>query len=158
MTPSDVMHIARRFIGEHERAGPDDNPLIVWMLRRVAPWADHDEVAWCSAYVNAICWICGIPESGSAAARSWLSVGITADLDGADLARHVYAVVVKQQDGDPGPDVRDARGHVGFLAGWTADTVRLCGGNQRDQVCEEDFPRSRVLGVRQLTLDQPEEP
>ena len=51
----------------------------------------------------------------------------------------------------PGPDVLDAPGHVAFFVSASDEFVRVVGGNQNNQVCEQVFPRSRVLGVRRLS-------
>ena len=146
-TPLDL---ARRFLGQHEKAGDTDNPLIVWMLQRVMPWAEHDESAWCAAFVDAICWMTGLPCAGSPRARAWLRVGQPSIVEERETREGIYIAVLSRGEHQPGPDVLVAPGHVGILTGSTATTVRLISGNAGDAVTEADWPRSRVLGVRRL--------
>ena len=151
------MELARKLIGQHEKAGDQDNPLILWMLQRVAPWAEHDEIAWCAAYVSAICWLTGMPDTCSARARSWLSVGTPVSIDEADPTSGIYVVILSCGYNAPPADVLEAPGHVGFLVSKTDYSVKLFGGNQADSVSEADFPRIRILGVRCLTSPPTEE-
>lgn len=142
--------LARRFLGLTEVPGQVNNPAIVAMLQLDSKWADRDEVAWCSAFANYIAWLLDLPRSKSLAARSWLNVGTAVT-----LARAVpgFDVVVLQRGGgdQPGPEVLDAPGHVGFYVGrGDRDTVIVLGGNQNDSVSEVAFPAARVLGIRRL--------
>ena len=156
--------LAQRFIGTKEVAGPVSNAHILAMLRLDNSWVEGDEIPWCSALVNYICWLLRLPRSKSLAARSWLGVGIPIALE---QARPGYDVVVLKHAGDhePGAEIMAAPGHVGFFAGLEArpratfgdpDTGRVLvlGGNQGDQVCVAPFPVTRVLGVRRLYVEQ----
>jgi len=147
ITPYDV---AASFIGRRELPGDKDDPLIMEFLRSVVPWAQHDEVPWCAAFVNWICERCGLPRSKSAAARSWLAVGTAVAL--VDAARGWDVVILSRGAGpQPGPEVLQAQGHVGFFCMAQYDTVQVLGGNQGNQVSVAQYPVSRVLGVRRLT-------
>jgi uncharacterized protein (TIGR02594 family) len=144
--------VASRFIGVKEIAGTSSNPLILSMLRLDNKWPEGDEVAWCSAFLNFVCWLLRLPRSKSLAARSWLQVGKSVPLHVAMIGSDV--VVLKRGAGEqPGPDVIAAPGHVGFYAGVSEDGkfVNLLGGNQGDSVSVASFPMDRVLGVRRLT-------
>jgi len=50
----------------------------------------------------------------------------------------------------PGPEVLDAPGHVGFYAGVEGSKVMLLGGNQGDSVSVSRYPKTQILGIRRL--------
>lgn len=142
LTPYDL---AARFIGIKEKPGGDDNPLILAMLRLDGTWPAHDEVPWCSAFVNAVCWLAGVPRSKRLNARSWLDVGRPVAHN--DVERG-FDVVVLRRGNNP------LEGHVGFFAGWFDDSIRtkvlVLGGNQTNSVSVEKFDLDRVLEFRRL--------
>jgi uncharacterized protein (TIGR02594 family) len=145
--------LAQRFVGElHELKGAGkDEPFIQWCFTRCGYGPDTtDEVPWCSAFANAICWMLRLPRSKSAAARSWLTVGLAVTLDAATPGYDV--VILKRAGSDAGPEVLHAAGHVGFFSGLTSDRAKVIvlGGNQSDGVSLESFPVSQVLGVRRV--------
>jgi uncharacterized protein (TIGR02594 family) len=118
----------------------------------------HDETPWCGAYVAHVTRLSGlrIPDA-PARARSWLGAGMPIDLAEARVGWDV--VVLQRGDGQqPGPDVLDAPGHVGWFAGLDVGPdnplaptgVRLLGGNQNNCVSVATFPLRRLLGVRRL--------
>lgn len=143
--------IAQRFVGVRETAGTASNPLVLAMLRLDQAWPTDDAVPWCAAFLNFVCWLLRAPRSKSLAARSWLTVGQSIAL--ADAVPGFDVVVLQRGSGkQPGPDVIQAPGHVGFFAGLSEDgkSVLLLGGNQGDAVSVAQFPIARVLGVRRL--------
>jgi uncharacterized protein (TIGR02594 family) len=141
--------IAQRFVGTKEVQGTSSNPQVLAMLRLEDASIQDDATAWCSAFVNYIAWLLRLPRSKSLAARSWLSVGEAVELNYAQVGFDV--VILKRGEGaQPGPEVLDAPGHVGFYAGVDGDNVLLLGGNQGDQVSVASFPQSRILGIRRL--------
>lgn len=142
--------IAQRFTGIEEMSGNVDNPQIMSMLKLDAKWPSNDEVPWCSAFANYVCWLLRLPRSKSLRARSWLEIGQGIDLEQAQVGD---IVVLKRGSGEqPGPTVIDAPGHVGFFAGWpeATDFVEVLGGNQSNTVKISRYSRDRVLGVRRL--------
>jgi uncharacterized protein (TIGR02594 family) len=141
--------IAERFIGMKEIPGHKDNPAILAMLKLDGDWPEHDEVPWCSAFVNYIAWLLRLPRSKSLRARSWLGVGRPVDLS---LAKLGFDVVILQRGSgvQPGPDIVNAPGHVGFYAGVEDMSVILLGGNQSNKVSLAPYPSTRILGVRRL--------
>lgn len=143
--------LASRFVGVKEIGGAAANPLIVAMLQLEDKSVVSDEVAWCSAFVNAIAWLLALQRSRSLAARSWLRLTPAIELKDAIVG---FDVVVLKRGGEnqPGPDVLAAQGHVGFFGGMSLDRseVLVLGGNQSNAVSVESFPVSRVLGVRRL--------
>lgn len=143
--------LAQRYVGIRELPEKGkDHPLIQWWLSLCGLSTDSpDEIPWCSAFANGPTWELRLPRSKSAAARSWLTVGQSIPLGSAKVGFDV--VVLKRGTGDqPGPEVLDAPGHVGFYAGTEGLNVLVLGGNQGDQVCVARFPAANVLGVRRL--------
>jgi uncharacterized protein (TIGR02594 family) len=140
--------LATRFVGIEEINGEEDNHRILSWLRHDVMWPQHDEVPWCSAFMNEICWLLRLPRSKSLRARSWLLVGKPINLSDAKAA---FDVCIFKRGGDEsGPDVIDAPGHVGFYAGKGDGNVYVLGGNQGDKVCVKPYPLERLLGVRRL--------
>jgi len=144
--------VASTYIGVEEAPGKDNNALIVGWLREVAPWASGDEIAWCSVFVTTIAKHLGLPfphgEMGLRA-RAWLAIGKPVTLDEARAEEDV--VILKRGRGQqPGPEVIDWPGHVGFFAGHTPGEVHLLAGNQSDAVNVQRFPVADILGIRRL--------
>lgn len=126
---------ARKYLGQHEKAGAQHNPLILrwWTLIR-APFTD-DETPWCAGFVGGILESVGIKSSRSASARSYLNWG--QDLK----APVVGCIVVFSRPGAPG------NGHVGFVVGRDSlGNLLVLGGNQGDAVSIKAFPVERVVG------------
>ena len=144
---------AQRYVGQvFERDGDLDHPLIQWWLSLCGFGLDaHDEIPWCSAFVNGIAWDLRLPRSKSAAARSWLTIGRAVPLD---RARAAYDVVVLERGSgiQPGADVIEAPGHAGLYAGSEqgGQRVLVLAGNHATGVSVAPFPATRVLGVRRL--------
>lgn len=147
--------IAQRFIGLAEGEGAVNNPAIVGMLQLDAAWAEHDSTPWCSALCNFSAWLARYERSKSLRARSWLRVG--------ELIEYPFAVpgdvvILKRGSGlQPGPDVIEAPGHVGFLdrpIGPDDTTVMVLGGNQRNRVSVAGYRRDRLLGIRRLGVEK----
>lgn len=151
--------IAQRFLGIEEVEGHVANPQIVAMLQRAGgrpegspvEWLTSDEVAWCSAFVFYVTWLLDLPRPATNAlrARSWLAVGTPVRLEEAVIGSDV--VVLSRGHGpQPGPEILDAPGHVGFYAGTHPGDVLLLGGNQGNAVTVESFPKASILGIRRL--------
>ena len=131
-------------IGVKEIVGPDDHPRILEYHDATTLDATDDETPWCSSFVNWCMWgVCD--RTHSARARSWLKWGVKLEYPA------VGCVVILKRGGgkQPGPEVTEAPGHVGFFMGYAGDgDVLLLGGNQSNQVCVTAYPASRVLGFR----------
>ena len=141
--------LAQRYDGIKEVGGSIDNPMILSMLRLDNEWPQNDEVPWCSAFVNHICWLARLPRSKDLRARSWLIIGAGIPLDEAEPGD---IIILKRGTGEqPGPEVLKAPGHVGFYAGRFGDFIEVLGGNQSDTVKISRYPTKRLLGVRRLT-------
>lgn len=143
-TPFDV---AARFQGTKEVAGSTSNPLVLAMLKLDNAWPTDDEVPWCSAFVNFICFLLGLPRSRSLAARSWLKIGNPVDLSEATPGFDI--VILTRAGGSLDPNVAGP-GHVGFFAGLEGSKVAVLAGNQSNAVNIQLFDKNRVLGVRRI--------
>lgn len=141
--------LAQRFVGIEEVPGATSNPQVLAMLRLDAAWPEGDHVPWCSAFTNYIAWLLRLPRSKSLRARSWLNVGEVVRLE--DAAAGFDVVIFKRGSGQqPGPEVIDAPGHVGFYAGVDGKNILVLGGNQSDTVGIAPYPKAKLLGVRRL--------
>jgi uncharacterized protein (TIGR02594 family) len=144
-----AFELAERFIGVSEVVGVASNPQILAMLRLNERWPQGDDVPWCSAFVNYICWLLRLPRSKGLGARSWLQVGAVVDFQNAEPGFDV--VILKRGKGEqPGPEVIKAPGHVGFFAGFEEDMVLVLGGNQGDSVNVMNFDQGLILGIRRV--------
>ncbi len=141
--------MAQRFIGINEISGAASNPQILAMLKLDNKWPDGDEVPWCSAFINYITWLLRLPRSKNLRARSWLNIGESIKIEDAEVGFDV--VILKRGKGvQPGPEVIDAPGHVGFFAGFEEDKILLLGGNQSNSVDVSRYSIDRILGIRRL--------
>jgi uncharacterized protein (TIGR02594 family) len=141
--------VAQRFVGLKEVSGSASNPQVLAMLRLDDVLVANDEVAWCSAFANYVAWLLRLPRSKSLRARSWLGIGVPVSPEAAEAG---FDVVILKRGGptEPGPEVLDAPGHVGFFAGREPDSLLVLGGNQKDAVNIQRFPAERLLGIRRL--------
>lgn len=137
---------ARSLLGARERAGDADNQTIMQLFRDVGHgWVEHDETAWCAAFVGACLERSGIRSTRSLRARSYLDWGV-------ELAEpRLGCIAVLSRGRDP------ALGHVAFYLGHDGDGIRLLGGNQDNAVTIARYPASRVLSYR-WPLDQTVQP
>lgn len=129
--------IAQGEIGVKEVAGSGDNPRILEYLRSTnlaAPMASHDETPWCSAFANWCVEKSGFAGTDSAWARSWLNWGKSTE------SPEAGCIVVFSRE--------ESSGHVGFYVSENPTSIHILGGNMSNQVGEDDYPRSRLLGFR----------
>ena len=140
----DAFQLGQRYVGIREIADKGkDHPLIqFWLSLCGFSLETPDEVPWCSAFANGIAWELRLPRSKSAAARSWLTVGVPVQIA---EAKPGFDVAVLSRGSNA------AQEHVGFFAGWQGGGVLLLGGNQSDGVTIEHFVAERLLGIRRLT-------
>lgn len=136
-TPIDV---ARSYLGTKELKGSADNPKIMEMYRTVGhTQVEHDEVAWCAAFVGHCLEKAGLPSTRKLNARSYLTWG--EKVAGREQAREGDIVVFTRGSGT-------AQGHVAFFLKAAGSQVEVLGGNQSDGVTIARYPRSRLLGIR----------
>ncbi len=130
------LEIAEGEIGVSEIKGSGSNQRIIEYHKHTALKATADEVPWCSSFVNFCVLKSGNNGTWNAAARSWLSWGVS-------LKVPAFGCIAVLSRGS------SWQGHVGFWIGDPDDkTIRILGGNQGDKVSIENFPKSKVLGYR----------
>lgn len=141
--------IAARLLGKAEIPGPKSHPMIDWAFLEAGLPGFRDDAAWCGAFRG----LCGMlagekPVKLPARARSWLAWGVAVELE--DAARGDTIILKRGAGSQPGPDVIDAPGHVGWVSALLPARleVEVLGGNQGDKVSVQRFPLSQVLGVR----------
>jgi uncharacterized protein (TIGR02594 family) len=131
--------IARSYLGIKEVAGPRDNPKIMEMYASVGhDWVEHDETAWCAAFVGHCLEKAGIRSTRALNARSYLTFGEP-------------VAVTDAREGDIVVFERGSsswQGHVAFFIKATATQIEVLGGNQSNGVTIARYPRSRLLGIR----------
>lgn len=145
------MTIARGYLGTKELNGPADNPKIMEMYRTVGhDWVEHDEVAWCAAFVGHCLEKSGLASTRKLTARSYLTWG------------EKVANPEQAQEGDIVVFTRGAsaaQGHVAFFLKVSGSQIEVLGGNQSDGVTVARYARSRLLGIRRpLRSDAPQRP
>lgn len=133
-----------------EVPGDGDNPRIVEYHAATSLRSDQDEVAWCSAFM---CWVhekAGFRSPRSARARDWLRWGFRAAYP------HPGTVVVLNRGGPHDPNVIEAPGHVGIVAGvgCMPDSIVVISGNVGNRVTCQSFLLREVLGFRVPTVGQ----
>ena len=70
------LETARSYLGTKEVTGPADNPKIMEMYRTIGQdWVEHDEMAWCAAFVGHCLERSGISSTRKLNARSYLAWG-----------------------------------------------------------------------------------
>ena len=151
MVNTSMYRIASRFIGTREIKGAVDNPAIMTMLRLDNRWPEHDEIPWCSAFINYIAWILGYERTKKLNARSWLVIGKSIRLE--DAVQDSDIVIFKVGDGpQPGSTVLNAPGHVSLFSEIIDDElVSVLGGNQSDSIGIRPYRISDILSVRRLS-------
>lgn len=133
-----LLATAGEYLGTAEIPGSRHNPAIVQMFADSGhSWVVDDETAWCAAFVGSVLARCGLPTTGSLAARSYLQWG---------------EAVTQPRPGDVvvfwrgSPD--SWQGHVGFFVRRDGNTIIVRGGNQGNKVSDAPYPASRLLGYR----------
>jgi uncharacterized protein (TIGR02594 family) len=145
------MTIARSYLGTREIKGSADNPKIMEMYRTVGHhWVEHDEVAWCAAFVGHCLEKSGLVSTRKLNARSYLTWG------------EKVANPEQAQEGDIVVFTRGAsaaQGHVAFFLKTVGSQIEVLGGNQSDGVTIARYAKSRLLGIRRpLDSDAPQRP
>ncbi|MGO4917834.1 C40 family peptidase [Pseudogemmobacter sp. W21_MBD1_M6] len=136
MTPYDT---ARTYIGTTEGPGPTDNPKILEMYATIGQdRVEHDDVAWCAAFVGHCLEQAGLRSTRKLTARSYLEWGVPLEL-------------AEAQEGDIVVFRRGSsswQGHVGFFVAQSGQMIEVLGGNQGDAVNIKRYAASKLLGVR----------
>lgn len=136
MTPFDI---ARSYIGTTKGPGPQNNPVILEMYASVGQdWVEHDEVAWCAAFVGHCLERAGIRSTRKLTARSYLDWGVPVEV--ADALPGDIGVIPRGRS--------SWQGHVFFIERIEGAWVFALGGNQSDAVNVQRYPLSKLLGIR----------
>jgi len=136
MTPYEI---ARLHIGLKEIPGDQNHPDILAMYARVGHgWVEHEEVAWCAAFVDSCLEQTGERSTRSLTARSYLDWGVPVELSD---AREGDIVVLSR-------GTSSWQGHVGFYVGSAGREIEVLGGNQNNAVSIASYARDRLLGLR----------
>ncbi len=127
-----------------EIPGPRDNPRILMYHRTTQGAAAHDEVPWCSSFVNYCVEQTGLHGTDSKWALSWHEQNwgetVTDSPTDGDIA-------VFRHSGPKGDG-----GHVGFFIGEGAGHIQLLGGNQPNRIDISSFPKDGMLGATRYQL------
>ena len=145
------MTIARSYLGTKEIKGSADNPKIMEMYRTIGhDWVEHDEVAWCAAFVGYCLEKAGFSSTRKLNARSYLRWG--EKVTGLEQAKEGDVVVFTR-------GASTATGHVAFFLKAVGSQIEVLGGNQSDGVTIARYAKSRLLGIRRpLRADAPQRP
>ena len=120
-----------------EVSGPADNPRIVAYHDTTQGGGDvHDEVSWCSSFINAMVTRAGLVGTNSKAAISWMNWGEPCQLEYGCIAVSWRFI----------PD--DWRSHVTIVVGYDADHYFGLGGNQSNRVRVSRYPLNKLRGYR----------
>lgn len=136
--------MALKDYGTTEIVGPEHNVKIINYFKEIGQsWVTNDEMAWCSAFVNAILKRCNLPYTGKLNARSFLELGqSTQEPELGDI------VVLWRVEKD------SPFGHVGFFIGKDTSWIYILGGNQSNSVNISKFPIYQVLDYRKLSIQR----
>lgn len=130
--------IAKLEVGQKEIAGSLHNNRIIEYHAATSLSATTDEVPWCSSFVSWCLEKSGIESARNAWARSYLNWGKKIDKP------VLGCIAVFKRGADSG--------HVAFFVRENTSTITVLGGNQKNQVCEENYLKSNLLGYR-MPLD-----
>lgn len=128
------MSFAMGEIGQKEVTGVDDNSRILEYFEATSLNATHDEVPWCSAFVNFVLKSTGTAGTNSAMALSFKTWGKPTKTPS-------YGDIVIFDHGG-------GRGHVGFYVGTNKGQVSVLGGNQNNAVNILQFQANSVAQYR----------
>lgn len=141
---SKYYELAQSYRGTKEWPGKHrDNPVVMQFYRDVDHHeVQHDETAWCAAFVGAMLERCDIKSTRNLTARSYLNWG---------------KKISKPKIGDIVVFWRESpsswKGHVGFFAGYTSGgKVLTLGGNQNNKVSVKAYSANSVLGFRRVKV------
>jgi uncharacterized protein (TIGR02594 family) len=140
---TEILLESLKYYGTKEITGDSDNELIVQMLKDIDPNVRHDEVSWCSAYMNYLCKKLGYMHTNSLMARSWFSMPI-------EVLKPSLGDIVILWRNSP----KSWEGHVGLYISEDKDNIFVLGGNQSDQVNISPYLKTRVLGYRQTKKEE----
>ncbi len=138
---SSPIEAAKAYLGVRENNSEEAKVLSAFFKESAGIDLDPAKTAWCAAFVDSILNASGSDGTGKLNARSYLDWGVAVD-------QPKQGDIVVLSRGDP----NGWEGHVGFYMGTNPDgTIKILGGNQGDEVSEDDFDADRVLGYRRAS-------
>lgn len=139
------MEIAEAEIGQKEVKG-GENPRILSYHATTTLKAKEDEVPWCSSFVNWCMVQAGIKGTNSAAAKSWLSWGVSVE----EPQPGCICIIRQKTAGQDRATGSISGYHVAFFNKTEGGRIFLTGGNQGDQVKVSSFGLQsyEVMGYR----------
>lgn len=141
-----LIDVALQEYGVKEVSGGTHNPRILKYFEEIGhEWVTTDEAAWCSAFVNWVCFKAGFKGSGKLNARSWGNIGEKVE-SGVEEAR-IGDIVIYWRDSP-----ESWKGHVGFYISHSKTHIYTLGGNQSNMVKITPYPMIQLLDIRRLTL------
>ncbi len=139
---------AKALLGEKEIKGRLANEKIVELFKDSGHnTVISDEVPWCSAFVGACLARANKPHTGSLVARSYLNYGKKLD------EPEINCIGIMKRGNS------SWEGHVGFVVAFDKTSVTLLGGNQKNSVSIQKFPRKSFIGFvvpKEETMDMSE--
>jgi uncharacterized protein (TIGR02594 family) len=132
---------ARTQLGQKEIAGTKDNPAIVEYHKHSAnlKGEQHDEVPWCSSFVNAAADACGMEKTNHALASSWDKYNV----DSGDIVEEGDIITIRHASGGRHVTLANRTFHRKL-----SRTFEGLGGNQSNQVCVSVYPTSEIVACR----------
>ena len=139
-----ILETALSFLGTHEVAGTEHNPLILgWFAAAGSSWVHDDETAWCAAFACGVAVEAGAYNPRTIRAHEWLNIAP----EHAEHIDHIDRVT-------PGDVVVLSRGpnlfHVTFAYVQRRTYLRCIGGNQGNAVRFSNYERDKFIGARRL--------
>lgn len=128
------MNLALAEVGTKEILGPGDNPRIL-DYQRTTNNVSHDEIPWCSSFVNWVLFHNDYEGTNNALAISWKNWGM-------ELSDPIYGCLVVFEH------------HVGFFVKKAPMFINVLGGNQQNQVGKSWFKTQAVISYRYPTEAQ----
>lgn len=142
---------ARTYVGTREGPKEENNPTVVGWIRNFGKnlrsrfARNNDSTAWCATFVSAMLDEAGVEGTNHALARSYLCWGRPT------RPRRGAICVIKKKTKGPDQGTGSRAGyHVGFLVHLSKNNIWLLGGNQRNRVSVQAFPKGRwnLAGLR----------
>lgn len=130
--------------GVREVPGAQDNPRIVLYHSSTIGGAAHDEVSWCSSFVNFCVSQAGMVGTRSKWARSWHDEHWGQECT---AAPRVGDIVVWRRK-----TAAEDGGHVAFFVEDLGEKIRVLGGNQSNCVCIQSYPKNGTQGSTRFEL------
>lgn len=133
---------ALSYYGESGIPGEKNNNIILKFFAEAKnSWVKNDEVSWCAAFVNAVLYECGLPQTAKLNARSFLDLGVET------LEPEIGDIVVLWRGQKNG-----VFGHVGFFVKEKDGLIYILGGNQNNQVNIKPFSKTQLLSYRKIII------